>query len=680
MAEEFYIDQMHKWENVWSTIKQLSKEEIAKIPKEFLRTSKIPEHKVKIKKWERSEEIVDNFEVEQLSNIILYDVDMVMENTEDSSVSISTSNNITSIDQEKAAELMATPVAETSINSSENTSQQNDLTISNTIHNSMSNTSFSNSTSTDSSSERTEQTSTGNGTNSNLTNGSSLKFEILPETEQDSSIEKLPLKKTSTNNEEDSEHADKRIKLDDGNIKEVNIINKIENDNSIVTEELVTDNNSLKRKADQLEKETESGSSISNEIEKLNKPVNENISNVINKEDIANKIHINATLLDSEELKPKQTEKHMSLFDDQGYIILNPFSLEDKVSNVAMEESKIVDVPSSNENKMDIDGVENFDKLDNEQSVADSSFGLKSYNSTEFSSEGSYKKVVASIEDSNVSTIYEVSSINNEDLLDQSSSVSSSNVKRIIERLENNSINNELSSSINSTIENNSGEVKLPEKFDDSKTLSEKSEGNKLEQHQETDDKNHISSGNENEIVENKITNENENEEKKVENNIVEKETDINIKIDKDDNETEGKKEAGTLNKVNSGDLMDVDDKPKEGIIGGSVIDKIKLFEKNVIINENSKENEKEVEAKLQEVNNTIDKQVEENEVKVEREGPSNIVNNSSFTEQEKKEINSTENVVNVTATNNIKEITVTKTEGSNSEIENPNSNSSNTN
>jgi len=97
---------------------------------------------------------------------------------------------------------MATPAAETSVDSSENASQQNELTISNTVNNSMSNLSTSNSTSSDVSSEKIEPSSTGNvTTNASLTNGtSSLRFEILPESEPDSYSEKLPLKKTSTNN------------------------------------------------------------------------------------------------------------------------------------------------------------------------------------------------------------------------------------------------------------------------------------------------------------------------------------------------------------------------------------------------------------------------------------------------------------------------------------------------
>jgi len=91
---------------------------------------------------------------------------------------------------------MATPAPETSIDSIENTSQTN--TISNTINNSMSN--MSSSTVTDTSSDKLELSSTGNITNvSNVTNGSNLRYEILPQEQLNLSNKKLPLKKTSTN-------------------------------------------------------------------------------------------------------------------------------------------------------------------------------------------------------------------------------------------------------------------------------------------------------------------------------------------------------------------------------------------------------------------------------------------------------------------------------------------------
>jgi len=404
---------------------------------------------------------------------------------------------------------------------------------------------------------------------------------------------------------------------------------------------------------------------------------------------------------------------------------------------------------------MDVDNVEKSDKFDAEQSNADSTFGLKSYNSTELSAEGSYKKIVASIEDSNVSSISEISSINNEETLDQSSSVASSNVKRIIERLENNTIHNDQPLVTNDTTDNKDADIKSPEKIEESEETSintvpiEKSEEvpetiveDKKNEQKEEESKVHQDSVNDNavekevvketivekEIVEKKIVSDNKVEEVKdtlqndndkpiqsstmdidksnnndkpiqnstmdvdvsnsnnteevktvtvettttvIKNDEMEKKTEIIVKTDENGQKVEEKKETIILNKVVKDDSMDVDEKPKEPIIGGSVMDKIKLFEKSASANENIKEDIKNGEAKLQEIKMTIEKQVEEKESEVEpvvkkspetekppaTENPSTteIIKNESSIEQEKKETpvsdNAAENVVQVTTT-----------------------------
>jgi len=389
---------------------------------------------------------------------------------------------------------MATPAPETSIDSSDNTSQANE-TISNSVNNSISSLNLSTSTSTDASLEKLENTG-------NINNGSNLRYEIIPQNNKESP-DKLPLKKTA-NNEKDSEHMDKRMKLEDGNSKQISFDNKPEctkqesnknesKGNNNNTQSNNDNNNSLKRKADEMD----NNNNISSNIKESLTPIEQNMSNL--KRDYkpnesitsSNKLNenipsskdknINVTNDKTEPLEKEKVEisntqiknipgnltseplsktineevklmhkpvKRGSLFDDQGYIVFNQSYISP--SSTKHVTLKDVDFKELSDNTMDVDY-----KFDAEQSNNDSTYGLKSYNSVELSTDASYKKIVESIEDSNVSTISEASSFDNDDSVDISSSVASSNVKRIIERLENNTINNENLTS--STDDNNDG-------------------------------------------------------------------------------------------------------------------------------------------------------------------------------------------------------------------------------
>jgi len=353
----------------------------------------------------------------------------------------------------------------------------------------------------------------------------------------------------------------------------------------------------------------------------------------------------------------KYTNEHTSLFDDQGCIILKPtsYSASENI-NTKKGDQKKLEISTSNENLMDIDKEESKSKADIEQSSTDSTFGLKTYNSAEFSTDASYKKVVESVEDSNNSFISEISSINNEDTLELSSSVASSNVKRIIERLEKNTINNELSSSNNINgekdikftkpqdkpeisqkpsfviIEKKStelNEVKNVSLIDNNDAIEKKTENISKEDKPISSEQEKKIDNIEKKINEDKIVVDNKKE--SIDKPSVDNKMDVDAEgIEKDITVNDTKVEKDTKETVVSSvsesekpliDAMNVDEKPNNVIIEGNVEDKIKLFEQNSIKNTSPsiELNKKTVnEDKAQEVKMDIDNKPEIKEVKMD--------------------------------------------------------------
>jgi len=287
------------------------------------------------------------------------------------------------------------------------------------------------------------------------------------------------------------------------------------------------------------------------------------------------------------------SKQRSSLFDNQGYIILKP-----SLSPIKSAELKKIEVsvPASNNNLMEIDIVEKSDKFDAEQSNTDSTFGLKSYNSAELTTEDSYKKIVESIEDSNISSISEVSSFNNEDSLDQSSSVSSIKVKRIIDRLENNTIHNndhlldvnKMKSEKQEEFKKPSIDEKSPEVIEESKDDYKEDMKNEIETEKKENVNQNIKSSDDKMDID-----DNKEEVKKV---IVENNKEEEVK-ETTDNKNKEKIETTIIDNNKKEEL-------KEAIINNDKMEEIK----ETVNNENNNEEEKSLENNLRNIDNNDNK------------------------------------------------------------------------